>query len=400
MTEIRVKVTKHSGRKYLIMYYDDPITGRRQQRSTRTVKRRDAERVAAKWEAELREGRYVADTRMTWQQFRERYEDDKLSGLSGAMQSATSTALNHFERIIQPVYLRDVTTALVSRFVSQLRSEGMRATSVAAHVRHLKAVLNWGAKMKYLARPVEFDELADKGRTMMRGRPITDDELTRMLGEVENGLIAAQDAKNASKKPDPGRKRCEAVRQRLRDSRRSRAAAVAEGWKRLLRGLWLSGLRLEEAVKLSWDSDSAFSVDLSGQFPHFRIYAEAHKSRRDELLPMTPDFAGFLLQTPPGERNGRVFPLMGLGGNPVTRSGVIGPAISHIGRCANVVVNRTEGKCASAHDLRRAFGTRWAQRVKPAVLQRLMRHRSLETTLRYYVQLDADDVARELWALP
>lgn len=55
-------------------------------------------------------------------------------------------------------------------------------------------------------------------------------------------------------------------------------------------------------------------------------------------------------------------------------------------------------KYASAHDLRRAFGTRWAVQVAPAVLQKLMRHSSIETTMKYYVDLDTDDIADQLWA--
>jgi integrase len=34
----------------------------------------------------------------------------------------------------------------------------------------------------------------------------------------------------------------------------------------------------------------------------------------------------------------------------------------------------------------------------PAVVQRLMRHASINTTMTYYVALDADEVADELWA--
>jgi integrase len=41
---------------------------------------------------------------------------------------------------------------------------------------------------------------------------------------------------------------------------------------------------------------------------------------------------------------------------------------------------------ATAHDLRRAFGTRWSKRVMPATLQKLMQHASIETTMRYYVE--------------
>ena len=48
--DIKVKVTRNGGRKYLTMYYDCPITGKRTQRSTRETKRRDAEREAMRWE--------------------------------------------------------------------------------------------------------------------------------------------------------------------------------------------------------------------------------------------------------------------------------------------------------------------------------------------------------------
>ncbi len=34
----------------------------------------------------------------------------------------------------------------------------------------------------------------------------------------------------------------------------------------------------------------------------------------------------------------------------------------------------------------------------PATLRGLMRHENIETTMRYYVDLEADDVAEELWA--
>ena len=76
----------------------------------------------------------------------------------------------------------------------------------------------------------------------------------------------------------------------------------------------------------------------------------------------------------------------------------VGRVVSAIGKKAGVVVNKAEGKYASAHDLRRSFGTRWSGKVKPATLQLLMRHKSIETTLKYYVAQDADDVADELWA--
>ena len=114
-----------------------------------------------------------------------------------------------------------------------------------------------------------------------------------------------------------------------------------------------------------------------------RIYAEAEKGRRNRLLPMTPDFAAFLLATPESERHGLVFKLDGQWtGTPMTPRRV-GRVISEIGKKADVIVNKGVHKYASAHDFRRAFGTRWAKVVMPSVLQKLMRHDSIETTLRY-----------------
>lgn len=196
----------------------------------------------------------------------------------------------------------------------------------------------------------------------MRGRPITTEEFERMLAVTP--MI------------------------------RPRDAAM---WRQYLTGLWLSGLRLEESTVVSWNPDAAFAVDLSGRHPRFRIYAEAHKGRRDQFLPMTPDFATFLLETPEDQRQGLLFKVNGLQtGKPITHKRIC-RMVSKIGERAGVVVNADEGKHATAHDLRRAFGTRWASKVKPATLQLLMRHRAIETTLKYYVDQDADDVADQLW---
>lgn len=54
-------------------------------------------------------------------------------------------------------------------------------------------------------------------------------------------------------------------------------------------------------------------------------------------------------------------------------------------------------KYASAHDLRRNFGTRWAPRVMPATLCELIRHKTIETTMRYYVEANAKSTATALW---
>lgn len=105
-----------------------------------------------------------------------------------------------------------------------------------------------------------------------------------------------------------------------------------------------------------------------------------------------PRFAAVLISTRPEDQVGKVFSVTkDFGLDRVSR------VISKIGEKANVVVNKEQGKFASAHDLRRAFGTRWSSRVTPAVLQQLMWHQSIETTLKYYVEQSVDVVGAELW---
>lgn len=150
--------------------------------------------------------------------------------------------------------------------------------------------------------------------------------------------------------------------------------------------------RLAESLELSWETDAGISVDLTGKYPCLIIAAEAEKGFRDRRLPITPDFAALLAETPIEEQTGKVFRAADqFGLDRVSR------IISKIGEKANVVVNKEQSKFASSHDLRRAFGTRWATRVTPTVLQQLMRHSSIETTLKYYVEQDAETLGFELW---
>lgn len=63
----------------------------------------------------------------------------------------------------------------------------------------------------------------------------------------------------------------------------------------------------------------------------------------------------------------------------------------------SVSLNGAKEKFASFHDLRRSFGERWSQKVMPQTLMKLMRHESIDTTLRFYVGHDAEVIANEIW---
>ena len=370
--EIKVHVVKYPDRANLVMRYRDPFTGKQVQRSTGTTKQRDAERKAAKWEAELREGRYQKRCKMSWEDFRTYYSDNALPGLAVASISSYETTLNVFERTANPQRLADVTTERVTAFVTELRKQGRTEATVGHHLRHLKATMRWVNRQGLLTVLPQFDmPKRVKGAKVMRGRAITAEEFDRMLKVVPKIV----------------------------------ENTAAKSWEFYLRSLWESGLRLSESLTLRWENaPDAIVVDLTGRRPMLRIPAEAEKGNQDRLLPITPEFATLLAGIPERERRGRVFKLLDIDGTllPTSRT-IVGKIVSAIGETAGVVVDerrkgdQTVRKFASAHDLRRAFGQRWSARVMPTVLRELMRHASIATTMAYYVGDNAEATADALW---
>lgn len=360
---VKVNIRRKPDRDNLQLYYIDPLTGNEITRSARTSDARQAGRAAAAWEAELEQFGPVS-REMSWEQFRDHYECTHLAGKSPRTKESATTAMNWLEKTIgQARQITLIDSMVIARMVAKWRKDGMKDSTIGAHLGHLRAAFGWAFKMQLLQKRPVFPVPKSSGR-VMKGRPIT-------LKECKQLLRATRE-----ERPEDWRQ-----------------------WVRFIRGLWLSGLRLEEAVRLSWDSPP-LRIDLDGgRYPRLVIQARGQKSRRDELSPLAPDFATWLRRTPPEQRTGRVLPISSTWGRnrPVNASSRIGRVLSEIGTAAGIVVN-DEDKHVSAHDLRRSFGTRWAQKVKPLALKRLMRHAAIETTLRYYVDQDTDDVAEELWA--
>lgn len=406
---ITVKVTKYGDRRHWIMYYDDPVTSRRVTRSTKQTTEKAAEKVAAKWEDDLQNGRFRAASKFTWESFRLRYEAEVLPSLAGNTRRVITSVFSAIERICRPEKLSSLTADRLSFFQSELRRgdpaakrEAVSEATVRTYLAHLRSAMKWAADLGFIHEvPKMKMPKRAKGSKMMKGRPITGEEFERMLVKVEAGLLAAA-TKNKPKRPARTTLPAEYAASRAQD-RCDAAIAAAPSWRRLLRGLWLSGLRLGEALNLYWDRTDRLHVDLSGRRPMFRIRAELEKGNQDRILPMTPDFAEFLAETPPEERRGPIFsPIAASNGRPNRDLVWVSKVISAIGEAAVVKVdtNPISGKVkfASAHDLRRSFGARWAPRVMPVVLQELMRHESISTTLRYYVGQNAEATADAIWA--
>lgn len=123
-----------------------------------------------------------------------------------------------------------------------------------------------------------------------------------------------------------------------------------DSWTFLLKGLWWSGLRLGEALKLSWVDPRELMVDLSGKRPFLGIQAAAEKGKKDRTLPLAPEQAELLQTVPEADQEGLVFKLKWQRNHGKTaRVDTVSPIICSIGKKAGVKV--AEKKTASAHDL-------------------------------------------------
>lgn len=349
--EIRVSVQSWGDNRNLLLVWKDPARGLQRTKTAGTKDWKAAERKAGKLADQLQFGE-ASLAPVSWDEFTARFDREKLAGLRPKTRKAYLGSLKRF----RVDWLARLTSGAVSQAVAVLRAEGMLDSTLAHHLRHLKAATRWAARIGILKHAPEIDMPKRKGQA--KSRAVTGEEYDRMI--VAAGRVRKRDAAT---------------------------------WIRYLEGLWLSGLRRSEALRLTW-GDGTFRVSLSGKRPVFVIEGAGQKSGKAEVCPMAPDFAQFLLRTPASHREGRVFQI-DLSENRVGR------IVEQIGRKAGVKVGGTEEKpiFAGCHSLRRSFGSRWAKRVSPSVLKRLMRHSSIATTEAYYVHLDAEEISDELWGL-
>jgi integrase len=138
---------------------------------------------------------------------------------------------------------------------------------------------------------------------------------------------------------------------------------------------WLAGLRLSEALALEWEpAEKAPYLDLARD--RIILPAEFTKAVKDQWIPLDAELRRALEALP---RHGRrVFHFPG-------ERGVLGPGgVSQ--RVADLA--KKAGVKLTMKALRRGFGCRHAGKVSAHVLQRLMRHSNIKTTMDYYANID------------
>jgi len=357
-----------------------PVEGREIRISTGTRDEAEAEEQKRELEAKLLLGIESAPKRggivgpnMRWEEFRERYEFQHVVHMRERSQKASDSRLDIATRIIKPRTLgvmasREALTEVQSQLLAGAESRRGKPRSkhtVKTMMATILAALHWGESQGWIEAVPKIQRVKTSKLRSMKGRPIAGEEFDRMVSKVSTIT----------------------------------GAKVAESWRFLLRGLWESGLRLDELLSLSWDDENGIMPVWKGQrFPVLNIPASQQKNDTEESIPLLPWLDALLQSVPEADRTGYIFQpgsLQGKVGRPDSTRRIsvewCGKVIVKIGKAANIVVHPGDKKTgrlqkfASAHDLRRSCAERLIDAGVPErIVQRIMRHATFETTRKYY----------------
>jgi integrase len=336
-----VWVQHFADRDYLMLQWHDPDTNKRKSRSAQTNNPVEAEKKRADLEYELNHGLYQEPARMTWERFRELFEAEYVAGLRPNTQRNHQDTLNLFEELCNPTSLRGISERTLSTFVAGMRKrktrgrEGLAPSSMAVRLEFLHTALSWAVGQKFLPFVPQFPAVRVPRKDP---QPVATEAFERLLDQAPDANMRTY----------------------------------------LLTG-WLAGLRLEEAFLLEWEPTNAAPwVDLGNN--RIVLPAELVKGVRDQWVPLDPELRQALEALP---RHGqRVFEFID------TRKGRGGPVSAKAVSDRVSSLAKQAGVRLTMKSLRRGFGCRYAAKVPAQVLQKLMRHSRIKTTMDYYANVD------------
>jgi len=226
---IKVYVIDYN-RKFLVLQWTDPTTGKRRSQSSRCTNQRAAAIKAQEKEKELNAGEFASDGSIEWRVFLDKLQTEVLSGVAGRTSEKICSVLSVMSEFEKPKTLREVNSQYLSRYVGWLRAKPRTESTIQSHLRHIKAVLRWAVANHFIPTmpAIPATPRASK-RKMMKGRPLTDAEFASYCKQIPRKVDAGHEA----------------------------------NWLYMAKGLWLSGLRLEESMSLSWDQSTGFHVFFS-----------------------------------------------------------------------------------------------------------------------------------------
>jgi len=336
---INVWVQRFKDRPTLQRQWIDPVTNRRKTRSTETTNENEAEGQRKDLEYELNHGLYQETVQMPWATFRQLFEEEYVAGTRKNTRRNFQDTLDLFERLCTVGRINSITERTLSTFVAAMRKtptrgrSGMMPSTIKVRLQYLRTALRWAVGQKLLPTSPKFPSVKVPGKDP---QPVPPETFERLVAKAPDQMMRVY----------------------------------------LLTG-WLAGLRLEEAYVLEWEETTkAPYINFSDN--RIVLPAELVKAARDQWVPLDPLLREALEAMPRAGK--KVFRFISRRtGRPLTLSGISDRVVD---------LAKKAGVRLTMHALRRGFGCRYAGKVPAQVLQKLMRHSNIRTTMAYYANVD------------
>jgi integrase len=322
---IHVWVCAFKDRKAPMLQWTDPETGKRKSQSAGAVDAGKVESARGDLEYQLNNGLRNQKSKMPWESFRGLYEKERLAGCRAGTRAKAGYVFDSFEDLASPRTLGQITERTLSRYSTALREKGFKAATIQGHLAYLRAALRWAADQRIITTAPKVTMPKVPKKTNIRKIDVKEFETLR--------------------------------------------SAALGPWRLFLSVAWHTGMRRNEMLDLTWDNQEMPRVD----FRENRIWLPAayNKSDADQWIPLHPDLVAMLQDQP--SRKGFLFAFRN--------------APKEVSRKVTKLAKGV-GLKITLHDLRRSFGSRYASAVPAPVLQRLMRHADIKTTLAFYTNVD------------
>ena len=347
---------------WYVGWYD--LNGRRHSESCGPGSRgkNKAEKRQRRLQAELDLGVHQPPSKKTWHDFRKEYEAKILPNLTRESGDQIRAALNHFERLTRPGRVDQITTPTVDQFVMARRKERgknpgsiLSPATINKDLRHIKAALKVACDWEYLPKMPKIRMVREPEKLV---RYVTPDDFAKIYREG-CPLACLPDSPNLGYRPELW-------------------------WKALLALAYMTGWRISELLALRWeDVDHCAGTIITRHGDN--------KGKRDERVPVHPVVVEHLQQI--RSKGPLVFPWSHDERGLWKEFGRIQAAVGINLVCRENHEHTSACHVYGFHDLRRAFATVNAPRMKPEVLQKMMRHKSYKTTLGYINNAERIDEA-------
>ncbi len=319
-------------------------------RSKRIGSKSRAEKYSRKMEGQLAAGTYENVCRVSWSSFVGEYDCRVLSSLKPASRVEVLTSLRHFNRIVNPVHVDGVRTAMIDDYIARRKVErGRKPGSVVSpytikkELSSIRAALNVALDWEYLAKVPKFRRVKVPDADP---RPVTREHFQAIYSACDVATMPA-----------------------------GLPYAPVHWWQAILMFAMTTGWRKNEILSLD-------RSELDLESGRIKTLASINKGSRDDVdflpeatldhLRQIKSFHSAVFPWPHGEKS-------------------FDAQYHRIQRAAGIHLDciiQQRHECTTCHvyvlhDLRRAYATENVDRLPIATLQKKMRHRNIRTTMRY-----------------